>query len=110
MKLISSVVSPDRLDAIKKGLGTINIVALTVAEARDHAPQQHDSVVWMGREYSAGSSLKMEIRVVVHDDDVDDVISTIMRCARTGTVGDGHVCVMSVEHRYNIFTGQRDVS
>jgi len=30
--------------------------------------------------------------------------------ARTGQVGDGHVCVTAVEHRYNICTGERDVS
>jgi nitrogen regulatory protein PII len=46
---------------------------------------------------SVGSSLKMEIRSIVHDGDVDEVISAIMRSARTGTVGDGHVCVTSVE-------------
>jgi nitrogen regulatory protein P-II 1 len=110
MKLISSLVRPDRLDAVKKGLGNINVVGLSVVEARDHSPQWHESVVWKGHEYNLGSSLKIEIRVVVHDDDVDEVIGTIMRLARTGTEGDGHVCVMSVEHRYNIFTGLRDVS
>ncbi len=110
MKLISSLVRPERLDAIKKGLGSINVVALTVAEARDHSPQRHETTVWMGRECHVGSSLKVEIRMVVHDNDVDDVIDVIMRLARTGTAGDGHVCVMSVEHRYNICTGQREVS
>jgi len=110
MKLISSLVRPDRLEAVKKGLGTINVVGLSVVEARDHSPQWHESLVWKGHEYNVGSSLKIEIRVVVHDDDVDAVIGTIMRFARTGTLGDGHVCVMSVEHRYDICTGQRDVS
>jgi nitrogen regulatory protein P-II 1 len=110
MKLISSLVRPERLEAVKKGLSSINVVGLSVMEARDHSPQWHESVVWKGHQYNVGSSLKIEIRVVVHDDDVDEVISTIMRFARTGTVGDGHVCVMSVEHRYNICTGHRDVS
>ena len=64
----------------------------------------------MGHLHNVGSSLKMQIQMVVHDDDVDQVIDAIMRSARTGRAGDGHVCVTSIEHRYNICTGQRDVS
>jgi nitrogen regulatory protein PII len=60
--------------------------------------------------YHAASSLKMEIRVVVHDHDVDAVVRLIMQRARTGRVGDGNVCVMAVDHRYNISTGRREVS
>jgi nitrogen regulatory protein P-II 1 len=96
--------------AVKEALGRINVVALTIAEAQDYSPQNHGTIAWMGHLHHIGSSLKMEIRVIVHDDDVDQVIGTIMRSARTGQAGDGHVCVTSVEHRYNISTGQRDVS
>jgi nitrogen regulatory protein P-II 1 len=110
MKLISSLVRPDRVDGIKEGLRRVNVFAITVAEVRDHAPQEHETAVWRGREYDIGSSHKMEIHVVVHDDDVDEVIDAIMRAARTGKVGDGHVSVMSIDHRYDIRTGQRDVS
>jgi nitrogen regulatory protein PII len=104
------LVRPDKVDAVTAALGKVNVVAFAVAEARDHSPQKHETLVWMGHVRSVGSSLKMEIRLVVHDDDVDDVIGAIMRSARTGTMGDGHVCVTSIEHRYNICTGQRDVS
>jgi nitrogen regulatory protein P-II 1 len=110
MKLISGLVRPDRVDSVKEALGRINVVALTVAEARDHSPQEHGTMAWRGRLHHIGSSLKMEIRVVVYDVDVDDVIGAIMRSARTGQMGDGHVCVTSVEHRYDICTGQRDAS
>jgi nitrogen regulatory protein P-II 1 len=47
--------------------------------------------------------------VVVHDDDVDEVVGMIMKSARTGAVGDGHVLVLPVEHRYSIRNGVRDV-
>jgi len=110
MKLISSLVRPGKVDAVKVALGKINVIALTVAEARDHSPQEHHTIAWMGHLHHIGSSTKMEIRVVVHDDDVDGVVSTIMRSARTGRTGDGHVYVTSVEHRYDISTGQREVS
>jgi nitrogen regulatory protein P-II 1 len=64
----------------------------------------------MGHLRNIVSSLKVETRLVLHDDDVDDVIDAIMRSARTSREGDGHVCVTSIDHRYNISTGQRDIS
>lgn len=64
----------------------------------------------MGREYDLGSTMKVEIAVVVDDDDVDSVVSEIMRTARTGQAGDGFVSVMPVEQRYNIRSGAREVS
>ena len=109
MKLISSLVRAARLDAVKQALSGINVVALSVVEARDYAPQRHATTAWMGHLYALESSLKMEVQVVVHDDDVDEVVDLVMRAARTGTTGDGHICVMPVEHRYSISTGRREV-
>ena len=109
MKLVTSLVRECRLEAIKKALSEINVVALSVVEARDYAPQQHETVAWRGRLYDLESSMKLEIQVVVHDDDVDEVVGPVIRAARTGETGDGHICVMPVDHRYSISTGQREV-
>ena len=110
MKLISSLVRLDKVHAVKEALRKVNVVALAIAEVQDHSPQTHATIAWMGHLHRTESSLKAEIRLVVQDDDVDAVIDAIMRSARTGREGDGHVCVTSIEHRYNICTGQRDVS
>jgi nitrogen regulatory protein P-II 1 len=110
MKLITGLVRPDKVDAVKAALDQVHAGGMTVAEVRDHAPQQHESTVWRGREYSLGSSLKMQITLVVHDEAVDTVVAAIIRTARTGAAGDGHVAVTAVDHRYNIRTGERDVS
>jgi nitrogen regulatory protein P-II 1 len=110
MKLISSVVRPNRLDKVKEALSRARVYSLNVAEMHDHSPQKHETTVWMGHEYSVGFSIKLQIEVVVHDDDVDEVVGAIIRTARTGCEGDGHVLVLPVEHRYNIRDGLRDVS
>jgi nitrogen regulatory protein P-II 1 len=60
--------------------------------------------------YCLGFTPKVELNMVVHDDDVDCVVSAIISTARTGREGDGHVSVMPVEHRYEIRTGARDAS
>jgi nitrogen regulatory protein P-II 1 len=110
MKLISGVVRPDKVDDIKAALEQVQVLGMTVTEVRDHWPQKHGTTVWRGHEYDLGFSIKMAIEVVVHDDEVDEVIGVIIRIARTGRMGDGHVSVLPVEHRYNIRDGARDVS
>jgi nitrogen regulatory protein P-II 1 len=110
MKLIRSLVRPCKLDDVKRALGAVRVFALNVTEAHDHSPQPHETTVWRGHEYSLGFSTKVQVDVVVHDQDVDEVVGVILKTARTGKAGDGHVLVLPVEHRYNICDGARDVS
>ena len=109
MKLVSSVVRASKLDDVKRALQDIQVDGVCVGERHDYAPQHHDTTVWMGRERSIGYSTKVQIDVVVHDDQVDEVVAVIVKAARTGWDGDGHVMVLPLEHRYNVHTGYRDV-
>ena len=109
MKLITGLVRPARLDAVKQALGEVNILAVTVVEARDYAPQCHGTTVWMGHLLELDSSIKMEVKVVVNDDDVDEVVGVVMRAARTGCDGDGHISIAAIDHRYSICSGRREV-
>lgn len=110
MKLITSLVRPHKLEDVKEALNRARVSSFSVAEIRDHAPQKHDTTVWIGHEYSNGFSMKLQIDVVVHDDDVDEVVCVILKTARTGHQGDGYGLVTPVEHRYNIDSGLRAVS
>jgi nitrogen regulatory protein P-II 1 len=109
MKLISGVVRPDKVEEVKQALARANIYSLKIAQVHDCTPQQRETMAWKGHLVSQTSSIKLEIEVVVHDDDVDEVVGMIMKSARTGAVGDGHVLVLPVEHRYSIRNGVRDV-
>src|SRR5438093_31900 len=99
-----------KLDQVKEALNHLRVYSLNVAERHDHAPQAHGTVVWLGHEHNLTFSVKLQVDVVVHDDDVDEVVGAIIRTARTGKEGDGHVLVLPVEHRFNIRNGNRDVS
>ena len=76
MKLISSVIRPARLDAVKDALHDRNVVALTISEVRDYAPQERPTIAWMGRLQTQEFNIKFEVRVVVEDDDADDVVES----------------------------------
>jgi len=109
MKLIKSIVRPDKVDAVKDAVGKINVAGLTVTEVRGHGKQKGHTAVYRGKEYNVSLLPKMQIEMVVPDGIVDDVVKAIIQAARTGEIGDGRVFVIPVGESYRIRTGERDV-
>lgn len=109
MKLIKSIVRPNKVDEVKDALERINVSGMTVTEVRGHGRQKGHTAIYRGKEYSASLLPKMEIEVVVTDDVVNEVIQAIIQAARTGEIGDGRVFVLPVDHGHNIRTGEKDM-
>ena len=109
MKLIKSIVRPDKVDAVKDAVGKINVAGLTVTEVRGHGKQKGHTAVYRGKEYNVSLLPKMQIEMVVPDGIVDDVVKAIIQAARTGEIGDGRVFVIPVGESYRIRPGERDV-
>ena len=109
MKLVKAIVRPNKVDDIKDALAKLNLSGMTVTEVRGHGRQKGHTAVYRGKEYVVNLLPKMEVEVVVPDDQVEPAIRAIMGAARTGEIGDGRVFVIPVEHGYNIRTGERDI-
>ena len=107
MKLIKSIVRPNKVDDVRAALEKLNLGGMTVTEVRGHGRQKGHTAIYRGKEYDVTLLPKVEIEVVVEDDVVDEVIQAIIRAARTGEIGDGRVFVLPVEHSYNIRTGEK---
>src|SRR2546422_8892043 len=97
MKLIKSIIRPNKVDEIKDALAKLNIAGMTVTEVRGHGRQKGHTAVYRGQEYNVSLLPKMEIEIVVEDNVVDDVIKAIMGAARTGEIGDGRIFVIPVD-------------
>jgi nitrogen regulatory protein PII len=106
MKLIKSIVRPNKVDEVKDALGRLNISGVTVTEVRGHGKQKGHTAIYRGKEYNVSLLPKMEIETVVEDAMVDDAVKAIITAARTGEIGDGRVFVIPVEQSYRIRTGE----
>ncbi len=109
MKLIKSVVRPNKVDEVREALEKAGVPGMTVTEVRGHGRQKGHTAVYRGKEYNVTLLPKVEIEVVVPDAQADEVVRAIMAAARTGEIGDGRVFVEHVTESYNIRTGERDV-
>ena len=109
MKLVKSIVRPDKVDEVREALEKLKLAGMTVTDVRGHGRQKGHTAVYRGKEYSVTLLPKVEIEVVVPDNVVDEVIQAVIKAARTGEIGDGRVFVMPVEQSYKIRTGERDI-
>jgi nitrogen regulatory protein PII len=109
MKLIKSIVRPNKVDEVRDALEKLSVPGMTVTEVRGHGRQKGHTAIYRGKEYNVSLLPKVEIEVVVTDGVADEVIAAIITAARTGEIGDGRVFITPVEHSYNIRTGERDV-
>ena len=108
MKLIKSIIRPNKVDEVKDALGRLNIAGMTVSEVRGHGRQKGHTAIYRGKEYNVSLLPKMEIEVVVQDEIADEAIKAIIQAARTGEIGDGRVFVMPVSQSYKIRTAERE--
>ena len=108
MKLLKSIVRPNKVDDVRDALEKLNIPGMTVTEVRGHGRQKGHTAIYRGKEYNVSLLPKMEIEVVVPDTIADDAIKAIVQAARTGEIGDGRVFVIPVLESYRIRTGEKE--
>jgi nitrogen regulatory protein PII len=108
MKLIKSIVRPNKVDDVKDALARLNISGMTVTEVRGHGKQKGHTAIYRGKEYNVSLLPKMEVEIVVPDSIADEAIKAIIEAARTGEIGDGRVFVLPVLESYRIRTGEKD--
>jgi len=108
MKLIKSIVRPNKVDEVKDALARLNISGMTVTEVRCLGKQKGHTAIYRCKEYNVSLLPKMEVEIVVNDAMADEAIKAIVEAARTGEIGDGRVFVFPVLESYRIRTGEKD--
>ena len=109
MKLIKSIVRPNKVDEVRDALEKLGIGGVTVTEVRGHGKQKGHTAIYRGQEYNVSLLPKMEVETVVPDSQAEGAIKAIIEAARTGEIGDGRVFVIPVGESYKIRTGERDI-
>ena len=109
MKMITAMIRPSKLDAVKDALVAIDVVGMTVTDARGFGRQKGQVERYRGTEFKVDFLPKLKIMLIVPDEKLDSVISAISTAARTGEIGDGKIFVSTVENAIRIRTGDTGV-
>lgn len=106
MKLITAVIKPFKLDAVREALSEIGVQGITVTEVKGFGRQKGHTELYRGAEYVVDFLPKTKLEVAVADDQVDSVVDTISKAAHSGKIGDGKIFVSSLEQVVRIRTGE----
>jgi nitrogen regulatory protein PII len=105
MKMITAMVRPTRVDAVKAALVALEVVGMTVSDSRGFGRQKGQVERYRGTEFTVEFLPKSKVVVVVPDEKVDAAVAAILEAARTGEIGDGKIFVTPVEQAIRIRTG-----
>ena len=108
MKLVTAVIKPYQLDAVKEALHALGVAGLTVSEVQGYGRQKGHTEVYRGAESDIALVPKIRIEIIVDDHEADEVVGAIVKSARTGKIGDGKVWVQPVESVVRVRTGDAD--
>jgi nitrogen regulatory protein P-II 1 len=107
MKKIEAIIKPFKLDDVKDALGRLGIQGMTIQEVKGFGRQRGHTELYRGAEYVVDFLPKVKIEVLVDDDKVEAVVTTVQEAANTGRIGDGKVFITPVEDAVRIRTGER---
>jgi nitrogen regulatory protein P-II 1 len=104
MKRIEAVIRPFKLDDVREALSEIGVRGMTITEVKGYGRQKGHTEIYRGSEYKVDFLPKIRIEIVAKDEMVERIISTIVKSAKTGQVGDGKIFVTRVEDVVRIRT------
>ncbi len=107
MKKVEAIIKPFKLEEVKDALGDVGIEGMTVSEVKGFGRQKGHTEIYRGSEYTVDFLPKIKIELVLPDSQVESAVSTIVKTARTGKIGDGKVFVSNVEEAIRIRTEEK---
>ncbi len=106
MKMVTAIIKPFKLDAVRDALRVVGVDGITVSEVRGFGRQKGHTELYRGAEYKVDFLPKMKIETAIAADRVDRVVEAIASAAVTGKIGDGKIFVSSLEQVIRIRTGE----
>ncbi|MBW4085393.1 P-II family nitrogen regulator [Paenibacillus sp. S150] len=105
MLLIKAIVRPEKADEVMAELLLAGFPSISKMDVLGRGKQKG---IQVGNNHYDQISKKM-LMMVINDDEKDEVISAILRTARTGeqgSFGDGKIFVLPVQEAYTISNGK----
>jgi nitrogen regulatory protein P-II 1 len=107
VKKIIAIIRPNKLEDVKQALEEIGCHGLTIKDVKGRGRQLGITESYRGQDYNVDLLPKTEIEIVTKDEEVEDIIKSIVETGKTGNIGDGKIFISNVEDVVRIRTGER---
>src|SRR5438128_11209610 len=108
MKLITTIVRPERLAEVKAALFRAGVTGISLTRVSGHGGEQEIVEQYRGTTVVMEFHEKVKIEMVCSEPFVQPTIQAILSAARTGEVGDGKIFIQPIDQVIRIRTGEVD--
>jgi nitrogen regulatory protein PII len=102
MRLVTAIIRPEKLDAVRRALGFAYVTGMTVSEVQGFGRQRGHASNYRGAEYKTDFRPKLALEIAIRARDLEAVIAAILR-----TASDGKIFVSPIENVVRIRTGEQ---
>ena len=106
LKKIEAYIRHEKLDSVRMALIQIGVPAIDTVEVQGHGRQSGIKLAGRHATYVVDTLPRIQVNLVVGEDQVDEVVEAIRSNAVTGTQGDGAIFIAPVENIVRISTGE----
>ena len=107
MQRIVAVIRPEKLDEVKSALEKQGYPGMMTMMIEGHGRQKGLSQQFRGREYMIEMIPKTKLEIIAKDEEVEGIVDTVLKTAKTGDIGDGKIFVSPVTQVYRIRTSEK---
>jgi nitrogen regulatory protein P-II 1 len=108
MKLVTAIIQPDKLDAVREALIAAGITRITVSRVTGHG-RQAEQDLYRGQTVIPNLISKIRLDIACNDEFVKVTCDAIMASAKhdDGKIGDGKIFISPLEEVIRIRTGEK---
>jgi nitrogen regulatory protein PII len=106
MKMVVAYIRHEAFEPIREDLLEAGLPSITITEVKGSGRQKAITEHYRGSQLAVHLRPKLKLECVVESEDLQIVKQTILRHARTGSVGDGKLFILPVEEAVRIRTGE----
>jgi nitrogen regulatory protein PII len=106
MVLVTAIIKPHALDAVREALSYLGVAGMTISEVKGFGRQHGHTEIYRGAEYRVEYLPKIKVEVLSSAEMADDIVEAVTKAARTGKIGDGKIWVTALDSVTRIRTGE----
>lgn len=106
MKMVVAYIRREAFEPIRTELLELGFPSMSVTDVKGSGRQKGVTGRYRGADLTDYLRPKLKVECAVEESDVQTVVDTFLKHARTGEVGDGKVFVMPIEEAYRVRTGE----
>ncbi len=106
MKKIEAIIRKSKFEDVKKALQDIDIHFFTYWDATGIG-KETEKIIFRGKSYDTSKIQRLNLSIIVRDQNLEKTVNAIVNSAKTGELGDGKIFISDILEVYRIRNGEK---